>query len=141
DTRTNRTHPALKHGAYSSTDVLPGESKADFEKLHRDLIAEWAPSGALEDNIIATMARYLWRKQNIRTLSVAEFAKARYSAIRNQKRNTYLESITDFRPLETEDDKKAAEAEAQQELGTDYVYVELGELATFEGLMKQLEVE
>ena len=37
----DRTPPALKHGAYSATAILPGESQAEFEKLHRDTIAEW----------------------------------------------------------------------------------------------------
>ena len=52
--RVNRNHPALKHGAYSATAVLPGESRAAFEKLHRDLIAELTPSGVLEDILLRT---------------------------------------------------------------------------------------
>ena len=28
--------------------VLPGESAAEFAKLHRELVAEWTPNGALE---------------------------------------------------------------------------------------------
>ena len=48
-TRNDRKHPALKHGAYSAIAVLPGESRAEFEKLRRDLVAEFTPSGALED--------------------------------------------------------------------------------------------
>jgi len=38
---------------------------AEFEKLHRDLIAE--PNGLFENDIVATMARVLWRKQNLET--------------------------------------------------------------------------
>ena len=52
--RIGRIPPALKHGAYSATSVLPGESRAAFEKLHRNLKAEWSPSGALEDDIVMT---------------------------------------------------------------------------------------
>ena len=37
-TRNDRKHPALKHGAYSAIAVLPGENRAEFEKLRRDLI-------------------------------------------------------------------------------------------------------
>ena len=44
---------------------LPGESPADFEKLHKDLISELAPVEALENDIVATIARLLWRKQNL----------------------------------------------------------------------------
>ena len=64
----DRTPPALKHGAYSATAILPGESQAEFEKLHRDTIAEWTPSGVLENDIVMTITRLLWRKQNLDTL-------------------------------------------------------------------------
>ena len=77
--RGNRNHPALKHGAYSATAVLPGERRAAFEKLHRDLIAELNPSGVLEDNIVADMARLVWRKQNLGTLRIAERAQKSWS--------------------------------------------------------------
>jgi hypothetical protein len=52
--RIDRLHPAVKHGAYSATAVLPGESQAEFEKLHRGLVAELIPSGVLEDDIVMT---------------------------------------------------------------------------------------
>ena len=68
--RVKRNHPALKHGAYSATIVLPGESQADFEKLHRDLIAEHAPSGVHEEHIVMKMARLIWRQENRGTLHI-----------------------------------------------------------------------
>ncbi len=140
--RHDRIHPALKHGGYSATGVLPGESHADFNKVHRSLIAEWAPSGELEDDIIATMARYLWRKQNLRTLHIAEFAQARYATLRNKKYDdARLNLLKDFGPVETQEDKQAIEDEARKELGAAYDYLELGKLVTFDGLMKQLDVE
>ena len=80
-TRNDRRHPALKHGAYSATTVLPGESRAEFEKLHRDLVAEFSPSGALEDDIVMTIARLVWRKQNLATLRIAEHARAHRDAV------------------------------------------------------------
>ena len=84
-TRNDRKHPALKHGAYSATAVLPGESRAEFEKLHRDLMAEFTPSGALEDDIVMNIARLVWRKQNLATLRIAEHAQGRRNAIVNEK--------------------------------------------------------
>jgi hypothetical protein len=66
---------ALKHGGYSGIAVLPGEDKDAFEKLHRDLINELKPNGALEDDIVMTIARYVWRKQNLKTYRKAEAAK------------------------------------------------------------------
>ena len=38
--------PALKHGGYSTTTLLPGENRSEFEKLHEDLITEFRPNGA-----------------------------------------------------------------------------------------------
>lgn len=69
--------PALKHGGYSGLAVLPGEDKAAFEKLHRDLIAELNPKGPLEEDIVVTLARYVWRKQNLKTYRLAQAAKKR----------------------------------------------------------------
>jgi len=40
---------ALKHGVYSAADILPGESRAEFEKWHRQIIAELQPTGPLEE--------------------------------------------------------------------------------------------
>ena len=74
--RVNRNYAALKHGAYSATAVLPGESRAAFEKLHRDLIAEHAPSGVHEEHIVMNMARLIWRNDNLGTLCIAERAQS-----------------------------------------------------------------
>jgi hypothetical protein len=73
-TRLNKIHPALKHAGYSATTLLPGEDAAAFEKLHRALIAEFSPVGALEEDIVADIARLTWRKQNLATFRVAELA-------------------------------------------------------------------
>jgi hypothetical protein len=73
--RVKLMHPALKHGAYSALAVLPGEDRAEFEKLHRALIAEYSPSGPLEHHYVAELARLIWRLQNLATLRVAKLAR------------------------------------------------------------------
>jgi hypothetical protein len=73
--------PALKHGGYSVMSVLPGESAAEFAKLHRELVAEWTPNGALEGETVAAMARALWRKKNLQTLRIAKLAQERVAQI------------------------------------------------------------
>jgi hypothetical protein len=50
--RFKKIHPALKHAGYSATTLLPGEDRTAFEKLHRALIAEFIPVGALEEDIV-----------------------------------------------------------------------------------------
>jgi hypothetical protein len=74
-TRAKKIPPALKHGAYTTIDVLPGEDPAKFAKLHRDLIVEYAPNGATEDDIVASIARLIWRKQNLATLRMPKHAE------------------------------------------------------------------
>ena len=88
-TRSDRRHPALRHGAYSAIAVLPGENRAEFEKLRRDLIAELTPSGASEDAIVTDITRLLWRKQNLATLRIAEHARARRNAVEQKFRLPY----------------------------------------------------
>src|SRR5262245_26434105 len=85
-TPVNKIHPALKHGGYAAPAILPGVNRADIEKLHQSLIAELAPVGALEDDIVATVARFVWRKQHRATHRTAELARNRYSAIRSKRK-------------------------------------------------------
>ena len=136
-----KRHPALKHGAYSATAVLPGESQAAFEKLHRDLIAELTPSGVLEDDIVMTIARLLWRKQNLRTQRIAELALGRFAAIKSEKLDIQIPILGEADPANHEENLRIAEDCARDELGAIYKLVELGQAATFDGLAKELEVE
>ena len=77
----NKNHPALKHGGHSTTTILPTESVAEFEELHKDLISELEPNGALADDIVATITRMVWRKRNLLTFRIAEFARSKYKVI------------------------------------------------------------
>ncbi len=75
----------LKDAGYATTSILPGENAAEFEKLHRDLIAELIPNGVLEDDIIATMAHLVWRKQNLATFRIADLARKRCKQITRRR--------------------------------------------------------
>jgi hypothetical protein len=145
-TLVNKIHPALKHGGYAATAILPGENRADFEKLHRALIAELAPAGALEDDIVATIARLVWRKQNLATFRIAELARRRYSAIESEKLPcnnsfTMLGMFEDIDPAQRKEAMQAAKDQARKELGDTYELVEIGETATVDGLLRDLGVE
>src|SRR2546427_13135759 len=84
-TRLNKVPPALKHAVYSATTLLPGEDSAAFATLHRGLIAEFTPVGALEEDIVADIARLTWRKQNLATFRIAELAKKRHQTHQYEK--------------------------------------------------------
>ena len=140
--RIDRLHPAVKHGAYSATAVLPGESRAEFEKLHRDLIAEFGPSGVLEDDIVMTIARFVWRKQNLTTLRVAKLAESRRDKIRFEKVDSELKMFSEpDDPVKHAEQSRAAEDQARKELGETYELIEVGEAATFDGLTEELEIQ
>jgi hypothetical protein len=79
--RVKESHPALKLGDYSTTTILPGESFAAFETLHRDLISELAPNSALADDIVATIARLTWRKRNLATFRTAPNVRFKYQMV------------------------------------------------------------
>ena len=146
--RVDRSHPALKHGAYSATTLLPGESRAEFEKLHRDLMAELTPSGVLEDDIVTTIAHLVWRKKNLPTLRISECAQNRRKAIVNENppppsdddalllaldsvRREFLERVEASRLAAEREDQEAGICELTQ----------LGEAATFDGLIRELEIQ
>lgn len=139
-------HPALKHAGYSATTILPGENEAEFKKLHRELISELAPNGALEDDIVATITHLLWRKRNLGTFRIAEFARQHVREIRA----TMIPAIDYGAPKSDEsvefekafiEKSEAAECRGRKELGEQYALVEMGEEATFDRLLKHLEVQ
>ena len=69
---------ALRHGSYSTSAVLPGESRAAFERLRQELAAELRPNGAFEDGVVADLARLVWRKENLGIFRTAELAQYQY---------------------------------------------------------------
>ena len=137
---------ALKHAGYSATSILPGESAADFEKLHQALISEFNTTGALENEIVASLAHHLWRRKNLSTFRVAERAQQRVAQIQDGM----VPGMDLGKPKSDGSDdldrtfaKKlcAAEAKAREELGELYRLVEMGEEATVDCLMKDLAVQ
>ena len=137
-TRFNKVHPALKHAGYSATTLLPGEDAAAFEKLHRAVIAEFSPAGALEEDIVADIAHLTWRKQNLATFRIAELANARHQKIISEKvPSDGLHPLSFTNPAVV----RAAEEQARQELGDVYKLVDIGEPATIDGLMKELDIK
>lgn len=141
-----KRHPALKHAGFSAARILPGESAAEFEELHRELIAELTPNGALENEIVATMAHLLWRRKNLATFRIAERAQQRMTQIRHaivpgmDFGVPKSDKSDDFDKTFTEK-WHAGESQARDELGELYGLVEMGEEATIDRLLRDLAVE
>src|SRR5260370_9856717 len=150
--RIKKLYPALKHGGSSATGILPGEDPAAFEKLHRDLISEHCPDGPLQEDTVFDIARLMWRKKNPEKFRVAEAERERASAIRSKMIPSttppfdfpLLGVSRDWSPPDPADVKaatEAAEAQARKELGENYKFFEMGELATATQMLADLAVE
>jgi hypothetical protein len=138
---------ALKHGVYSATDILPGESRGEFEKWHRRIIAELHPMGPLEEQAVDDVARLTWRKRNMLTVRLAERAQRRNAEIRFQRIPTHNEDdeYTKIshrpKPAVLAAAEEAVRTALQAELGGYAELIEVGERATSTGLMQDLKVE
>ena len=71
--------PALKHGAFSTLTVLPGEDKSEFEALHKSLVAELAPDGPLETHAVKAIAESIWRASHLTIFQRAKWARLKYT--------------------------------------------------------------
>jgi hypothetical protein len=136
---------ALKHGVYSATDILPGESQVEFKKWHRRIIAELHPTGALEEQAVYDVARYTWRKRNMMTLRFAERAQQRKAIIKDKQIPHVLRQhvedcdVPELGALDA--DEEAVDTALRAELGGYVELVDVGRWATFEGLIQDLRVE
>ena len=143
--RLNKGRRALKHGGYSAISLLPGESSAEFEKLHEQLVVDLAPNGVLMEETVATIAHCLWRRGNLRIFRVAESVRRRVCELRAAMLprldhvSPNSDDISEFEKAFLEK-WGVAENQAREELGDQYALIELGEAATIDGLLKELEV-
>jgi len=76
-----KPHPALKHGGYAALGLLPGEHETDFNKLQAAIIEELAPVGPVEEDIVLTIVRLVWRKNHLRTFELVRTVEDRVRAI------------------------------------------------------------
>lgn len=142
---------ALKHGAYSTVGLLPGENASEFGDLRKAVLDELAPQGPLEEDIVRTIVRLLWRKQNLSTIRAAQWARQRRAQIiADEVARRKIPDGFEFMlpPFEATQEMQAARAEAaragdeqaQDELG-DYYELSQGDMATPERLIDELQVE
>ena len=106
--------PALKHGAYSAATLLPGEDEAAFDHLHQSLIAELGPEGALEEHVVANVARFVWRREHLDILCVVTLAERRISDLLTERLRAHL-GPSDVSEMAAA--RAAATAQAREELG------------------------
>src|SRR5215831_14614627 len=64
---------ATRHGLFTTTLVLEGESKERFEKLLASLTSEWRPRNATETALVETMAAARWRYLRVLAMRKLQF--------------------------------------------------------------------
>jgi hypothetical protein len=139
--RTKKVHPALKHGGYSATAILPGEDIAEFEELYQRLIAELRPDGPLEDDVVAQVALLLWRKQNLSIYRKAEIARKRFKVNISVQLHFGSSENEESVAAECAAAAQGHEQRARKELGDAYELVAAGEIATLSRLEKELKLK
>ena len=145
--RTNRVPPALKHGCYSGLALLPGEDRDLFNRLHRDLVAEFAPDGRSEEIIVENMAQFMWRRQNLAIYRLAEHVRRRHTSIYSKldpppayEMPFLCEGKETRSPEELRALRKEADEQAERELGPALKLVEVAEVAETDYLLNELSL-
>ena len=59
---------STKHGIYSPTVVLPGESEFEFNVLKQQLIDEYSPRGTTQLTLVNDLAVLIWKKRRLEYL-------------------------------------------------------------------------
>ena len=59
---------ARKHGLYASFDVLPGEAQPTFDQLLAAFVKIYQPEGAIECELVRSLAIVRWRLRRIAAL-------------------------------------------------------------------------
>lgn len=54
--RSKKFPPAFKHGGYARTILFPGEDQAAYKRLYDGIVAEFAPVGPVEEDIVKELA-------------------------------------------------------------------------------------
>ena len=76
---------ALKHGAYSNLDLLPGEDPKEFAEFARRDTLEYQPAGPSEESVVAQLTKVLWRTNHLRVYQlVPQFSKKWHSLLVNK---------------------------------------------------------
>jgi replication initiation and membrane attachment protein DnaB len=141
--RANRVSPALKHGAYSQSTLLPGEDPAEFEELHRGLVEEFRPNGRMEEETVASIAHLMWRRQNLAQFEIGQLSNLIVEALKKAPELTKKETDELFSDMEklAEAKRRAHKAEGDRKNEAQVELLEISKTVTLNRLMKELDVE
>ncbi len=121
--------------------LMPGEDAAAYEGLHAQLVAELRPCGVLEEEIVSSVARLVWRGRNLATLRAAKLAQDRLWKLKFEKLKAISGGAERAEDVEVDQARESAKAQAREELGDIYELIEAENVATTDGLMQELTTQ
>ena len=127
--------PALKHGLYSGMALLPQEDEAEHEKHRRAVFDEYTPNGPSEVDTVNELSSLLWRKKHLLIYKLAANARLKHQEYAPPSISFLVHTKEEMQDL----DRKATER-AKAELGPWLELVEIGEVATTEYLLGELDI-
>jgi hypothetical protein len=71
----------VKFGEDTEVAILPGENPLEFECLLTKLAEEWAPDGILEEYVVLTIARCMWRSKGYQQFILSKVTGANTGAL------------------------------------------------------------
>lgn len=136
-----RLPSAIRSGVYSMLAVLPGEDQSAYDKSRREIFAVLKPVGVLQEDVVQTVARLTWRKNNCATLQIAMMARHRLSveiSKVSRDRNLDFGSILNAPTAET---LTAARETVREEFKGLYDLDTLGLDVSLEALERELDLQ
>ena len=89
-----RRHNALKHGVFVRELFILDENQKDFNDLHNGCIKELKPSGAMEEEVVLAIAKYMWRKRRVDRLFIQEAKRlGQHPAIEDLNKVSYIDKF------------------------------------------------
>jgi hypothetical protein len=154
--QTKKRPSAFKHGGFAGATILPGEDRAAFNKLHRDLRDDFAPQGSFEEHIVKSIAHLVWRQRNLDIYRLVPRAQRQFNllviaALRKRNLPPEIESLllnkgnepdVPQRDLSEEEriEMERILEQVQKRMGADYDLVGITEFATIPNLVQELAI-
>jgi hypothetical protein len=63
---------ALKNGAFSKVNFMPGEDPQDYVTLKADLFAEYKPCGRSQEKLVTSVSKALWKLKRVQRSSLIQ---------------------------------------------------------------------
>ena len=68
----------VEFGSATKFTILPGEDPLEFERLRKEIVQELVPDGPIEEDLVLTVAKCIWRKWRYQRFLAIKAAAAQF---------------------------------------------------------------